>query len=110
LVAAFRKAELPIVLVRVNSAGAALLKSSKDSNSVRNIASPFGLTDNFADIVADIKMQPTDILSPKEHGMLFITRFYMMNCKKRYITGIVLAGVATRIGVKGIASAASELG
>lgn len=110
LVEAFRKAGLPIVVVNVKPAGAAWLKSRKDSNVVQNAASAAAPTADFADIVEEIKAQPTDIFVTKKTWSAFYDTPLHDELQKRNITGIVLGGISTSAGVEGTARSASELG
>lgn len=106
LVAAFRKANLPIVIVNVNPAGAAWTKVRKDSKSAPNAE----LKEDWLDIVPEIKTQSDDIFITKHTWNAFYETALDEELKKRNITGIVLAGVSTSIGVEGTARAASERG
>ncbi len=104
LVAAFRKAELPIVIVNVNAAGAAWTKSRKEANQpARPVAA-----ENATDIVSEIKTDAGDIFITKHTWSGFYETALDDELKKRNVTGIVLGGVATSIGVEGTARAASE--
>jgi nicotinamidase-related amidase len=116
LVAAFRKAGLPIVVVSVNPFGAAWLESRKDQYGLPKgkatqtllnlVMSVFGLLDT----VKEIKTQPDDIFIIKKTWNAFYNTALHNELQKRSITGIVMAGVSTSIGVEGTARAASELG
>jgi len=107
LVDAFRKANLPIVAVNVIPTPS----NTRNENPIaKNAASAAAAMEGFADIVADIKTLPTDIFVTKRTWNAFYNTNLHDELKKRNITGIVLAGVATSIGVEGTARAASELG
>jgi nicotinamidase-related amidase len=110
LIDAFRKAGLPVVIVNVNPAGAFWTKSRKDSNAIPNPASFAMATTDFADIIEEIKTQPTDIFVTKKTWNAFYNTTLHEELQKRNITGIVLGGVSTSAGVEGTARAASELG
>lgn len=107
LVAAFRKAGLPIVVVNVVPTGAAWLKSRKDMQSPAGATAPAA---DFADIVEDINSQPGDIFITKKTWSAFYNTPMHDELQKRQVTGIVMAGVSTSAGVEGTARAASELG
>jgi len=116
LVEAFRKAGLLIVIVTVNPIGAAWLKSRKDEQGIpanrvvqtaMNVALP--LT-GFMEIVDEIKTEAVDIFIIKKTWNAFYNTLLHEELQKRKVTGIVLCGVATSIGVEGTARAASELG
>ncbi len=103
LVEAFRKAGLPVVIVNVNPVGAAWLKARKDS-------APRSTTfkEDWLEITPEIKTQPDDIFITKHTWGAFYETALDEELKKRGITGIVLAGVSTSIGVEGTARQASE--
>jgi len=106
LVAAFRKAGLPIVPVNVNSVGRPWTQLRKDANPLQRL----NFTDDWFDIVPEIKTEPQDIFITKHTwGAFFVTALHE-ELQKRKVTGIVLAGVATSIGVEGTARHASERG
>ena len=116
LVAAFRKAELPVVVVQVNPFGAGWLTSRKEEYGipkgkvaqalVKFIMSVTGLLD----LVDEIKTQPADIFITKKTWNAFYHTPLQDELKKRNISGIVLCGVSTSIGVEGTARAAAERG
>ena len=104
LVAAFRKAGLPVVLVNVNPAGA-WLQARKDVQ--RNMAV---LPEGFTEIVEEIKTQPGDILITKQSWNAFYNTALQAELQKRNITGIVIGGISTSIGVEGTVREAVERG
>ena len=107
LVDAFHKANLPVVAVNVIPSPANL----RNENPVaKNVASAMAAMEGFSDIVEDIKTLPTDIFVTKRTWNAFYNTPLHDDLKKRNITGIVLAGVSTSIGVEGTARAAHELG
>ena len=107
LVDAFRKAGLPIVVINVIPAGDKP-HIRKDIGVLRNVAA--FATGDFAEIVDDIKTQPSDIFITKNTWNTFYNTKLHDELQKRNITGIVLAGVSTSIGVEGTARAAAERG
>lgn len=106
LVAAFREAGLPIVIVNVNPENAAWTKSRKDSN----IGGGHTPKADWLDITPEIKTEPTDIFVTKHTWGAFFETALDAELKKKEVTGIVLAGIATSIGVEGTARQAAELG
>lgn len=106
LVAAFRKAGLPIVIVNVVPKGD-WLNTRKDSAAIKS-TSVTTMAD-FADIVEEIKTEPGDIFITKHIWNAFSNKALHEELQKRNVTGIVLAGISTSIGVEGTARAASEL-
>ncbi len=106
LVAAFRKANLPIVIVNVNPSGAAWISSRKDPNT--GPAPVFN--EDWLDIVPEIKTEAGDIFVTKHTWGAFYETALDEELKKRNITGIVIGGISTSIGVEGTARSASERG
>jgi nicotinamidase-related amidase len=106
LVAAFRGAGLPIVIVNVNPAGAAWTTSRKDPN----LAPPPAFKADWLDIVPEIEIRTDDIFITKHTWGAFYETALDDELKKRGVTGIVLAGISTSIGVEGTARGASERG
>lgn len=106
LVTAFRKAGLPIVIVNVNPAGAVWAKSRKDPTTIVQPARK----EDWLDIVPEIETGADDIFITKHTWGAFYETALDEELKKRNITGIVLAGIATSIGVEGTARGASERG
>ena len=106
LIEAFRKAGLPIVLVNVNHAGSAWSKTRKDFV----FSSPAVVDADWFNIVPEINTHPDDIFITKHTWGAFFETSLDEELQKRNITGIVLSGVATSIGVEGTARHASERG
>jgi isochorismate hydrolase len=63
---------------------------------------------DWNEIAPEIKTEPTDIFITKKPGVLFITQALHQELQKRGVTQIVLAGVATSIGVEATARSANE--
>jgi nicotinamidase-related amidase len=116
LINAFRKEKLPVVLVNVNPMGASWTKTRKEVSMVPKNAVMQSLAigamqiTGFDDIVADIIRQANDILITKKTWNAFFNTNLNDELQKRNVTGIVIAGISTSIGVEGTARAASELG
>ena len=106
LVAAFRKANLPIVIVNVNPAGAKWTSSRKEPTQMPN--RPFAA--DWLEITDEIKTQPGDIFITKHTWGAFFETALDEELQKRNVTGIVIGGVSTSIGVEGTARQASERG
>ena len=113
---AFRQAGLPVVVVHVNPVGAAWTKARIESPPVpknpvmqtfAKVAMPIS---GFTDIVPEIGVHSSDILIMKKTWNAFYNTPLQEELQKRKITGIVLAGISTSVGVEGTARAASELG
>lgn len=104
LVAAFRKANLPVVIVNVSPAGS-WTKTRKDAKQTSG-----GFKDDFLEITPEIKTQADDIFITKRTWNAFFDTALHDELQKRGVTGIVIAGVSTSIGVEGTARQASALG
>ena len=105
LIEAFRKANLPIVIVNVDPTDAAWMKSRKDAMSPA-----MTYPEDFTHIMDEIKTKPSDIFITKKTWSAFFNTSLHEELQKRNITGIVLGGISTSAGVEGTARAASELG
>jgi nicotinamidase-related amidase len=105
LAAAFRKASLPVIIINVNPAGAAWTKTRRD---VRPSGGVFN--DDWMDIVPEITPHYNDIFITKHTWGAFYETELDTVLKKRDVTGLVLAGISTSIGVEGTARQASEKG
>lgn len=105
LIAAFRKRNLPVVVVNVNPAGAAWTKSRKE-------AKPNPLPDNedWYRITDKINTDQNDIFITKHTWSAFFETPLDDRLKELSVTQIVIAGISTSIGVEGTARAASERG
>ncbi|WP_316804574.1 isochorismatase family protein [Pedobacter nototheniae] len=105
LVSAFREAGLPIVVVNVDPTHSPLNELRKDAPS-RAMTFP----DEWYEITPEIKTISEDIFITKSIWNAFTNPNLDAELKKRKVTGIVIAGVSTSIGVEGTARNASELG
>lgn len=105
LLDAFHAASLPAVIVHVNPAGASWLKSRKQ---IQTVSTAFGA--DFTQISDKLPTKPDDIFITKRTWNAFYDTSLHDELKKRMVTGIVLGGISTSIGVEGTARAASELG
>ena len=106
LVAAFRKAALPIVVVTIDPTSGAKSTVRRDAKSPM----PATLPAEALALVPEIKTEPGDIFIVKHTWGAFYETDLNEELKKRGITGIVLAGVATSRGVESTARVASERG
>lgn len=112
LVTAFRKAQLPVVIVNVDPTGAAWTKARvQQPASPKNAAAqPPEKQDNPLDITPGIPTKEDDIFITKKTWNAFYNTALHQKLQELHITGIVLGGISTSIGVEGTARAASELG
>ena len=107
LAAAFRKRGLPVVLVNVDF--------SADGGDVppgrtEGPASGGALPEGWAELVAELDVQPTDLRVTKRNWGAFHGTGLDVQLRRRGITGIVLTGIATSIGVESTARSAHEHG
>lgn len=116
LINAFRNTHLPIVIVNVNPVGASWTKARVEKPSIpqntitQTIAKVAMPLLGSTDIVPEVITQPTDIFITKKTWNAFYNTGLHDELQKKNVTEIILAGVATSIGVEGTARAASELG
>ena len=104
LISVFRKKDLPIVFVNVKPGGN-WLNARKEAKMT-----PYPDDENLYKITDKLHTESSDIFITKHTWNTFFETELNDELKQRNITGIVLAGVATSIGVEGTARAASELG
>lgn len=102
LVSAFRKAQLPIVIVNVNPGNNSLRKDAKSA--------PFEPPLEWLEIAPEIETHPEDIFITKRTWNAFTNPDLDKKLKEIGITGIILAGISTSIGIEGTARNANELG
>jgi nicotinamidase-related amidase len=107
LAAAFRKASLPVVLVNVTFS-----PDSADRLNPRADAPqpPVTLPADFAELIAELGAQPSDIRITKRQWGAFYGTELDLQLRRRGVTGIVLCGISTSIGVESTARAAFERG
>jgi nicotinamidase-related amidase len=113
LVAAFREAQLPVVIVNVNPVGGTWTKVRTQSPIPQNNLTPeeaAAWLKNFVEITPEIVTEEQDIFITKRAWNAFWDTPLHEELKKKNITGIVLAGISTSIGVEGTARNATELG
>jgi nicotinamidase-related amidase len=107
LAAAFRSAGLPVVLVNVGFSpdGSDMLRPRTDA------APPVStMTPDYAELVPELGAQPTDLRITKRQWGAFYGTELDLQLRRRRITGIVLGGINTSIGVESTARAAFEHG
>lgn len=116
LVAAFREAGLPIVIVNVVPFGApsgqvrtqapGMPKDAAAQKQARESMEAAG----FFSIVPELGSRPDDIYVTKKTWNAFYDTDLEQQLKRLGVTNIVLCGIATSIGVEGTARAAYERG
>ncbi|HEY2517974.1 MAG TPA: isochorismatase family protein [Polyangiaceae bacterium] len=101
---AFRRANLPVVLVTValSADGGDRLRPRAEVNRVLNMPPDFAL------LVPELEAKPNDILIMKRQPNAFFGTELDLQLRRRQITGLVLTGVATSSGVDSTARAAHE--
>jgi nicotinamidase-related amidase len=104
LAEAFRRARLPVVLVNVSfSADGADRFVGRTEVPPRPVATP-----DFAELVPELDAQPGDLRVTKRQPNAFYGTDLDLQLRRRHVTGIVLAGIATSSGVEATARAAHE--
>ena len=101
LTAAFRRCGLPVALVNVTGGAPGRTEQSH---------SPEGLPADWADLVPELDAQPDDLLVTKTTWGAFTDTDLEARLKALGVTQLVLAGVATSMGVESTARHAYELG
>jgi nicotinamidase-related amidase len=107
LVDAFHKAGLPVAIVNVNPGNAKWMSARKDSKPNAAAAPP---KEDWTEIIPEIKAAENDFFITKHTWSAFPDTALQAELQKRNITGIVMCGVSTSIGVEGTARDASVLG
>lgn len=105
LLAAFRQAGLPVVLVTVDPAGFKPGLRSEAPGPARGAYPPEALA-----LTPEIEPVPGDIRITKHSWGAFYNTGLDEALRQRGVTGLVLAGVATSIGIESTARAAHERG
>jgi len=98
---AFRKRGLPVVLVNVIG----MAPGRTDAGRPK-----FAFPDNWAELVPELALADGDLLISKERWGAFLGTSLDEELRRRGVTQIVLAGVATSIGVESTARSAYDLG
>jgi nicotinamidase-related amidase len=106
LTEAFHKAGLPVIIVNVQPAATVGPLLRKDIKPMGNN----NFQEEWLEIAPEIKSQLGDIFITKPTWSAFYETSLDDELQKKNITGIVLAGIATSIGVEGTARAANERG
>jgi nicotinamidase-related amidase len=102
LAGAFRRRTLPVVLVNVTGAAPGRTDQSRPAGLVR---SP-----DWADLVAELDMQPGDHLVTKQRRSAFHGTGLDELLRGLSVTQVVLAGVSTSVGVESTARCGYDLG
>jgi nicotinamidase-related amidase/predicted MFS family arabinose efflux permease len=106
LATAFRAHGAPVVLVRVTAS-----RDGSDATPGRTEGGSRGVRpEGWDTIVEDLTTDPNDIIVTKRNWGAFFGTDLDLQLRRRGVTQIVLAGVATSIGVESTARAAHEHG
>ena len=98
---AFRGRDLPVVLVNVTGGAPGRTEQARRLGE---------LPDDWTDLVAELDRQPQDHTVTKRTWGAFTGTDLAQHLKKLGVTQVVIAGVATSIGVESTARQAHELG
>jgi nicotinamidase-related amidase len=101
LAQAFRRRNLPVVLVNVVAAAPGRTGQPRHN---------FQFPPDWAELVAELDIQATDILVSKRSFGAFLTTNLQEELKARGVTQIFLCGIATSAGVESTARSAYDLG
>ncbi|MEU5894753.1 isochorismatase family protein [Streptomyces venezuelae] len=101
LARAFRERGLPVVLVRVTGGA-----PGRTEGTARGTDAPA----DWADLVPELGRTDTDIVVTKQRWGAFYGTDLDRRLRRRGVTQVVLAGIATSIGVESTARAAHEHG
>ncbi|KEF05179.1 MULTISPECIES: isochorismatase family protein [Streptomyces] len=101
LAAAFRERDLPVVLVNVTGGAPGRTEAGRPGGTPPA---------DWAELVPELDRQPTDITVTKQTWGAFHGTGLDAELRSRGVTQIVLAGIATSIGVESTARAAHEHG
>jgi nicotinamidase-related amidase len=101
LASAFRKRGLPVVLVHVTGAA----PGRTDIVRPKSVPPP-----DWSELVPELDRQPTDQIVTKQRWGAFLGTNLDDYLRQRGVTQIVLAGIATSVGVESTARSAFDLG
>ncbi|MEV0276586.1 isochorismatase family protein [Streptomyces sp. NPDC050610] len=101
LAAAFRERGLPVVLVNVTGGAPGRTQAGMPGGE---------LPADWAELVPELDQRPSDITVTKQQWGAFHGTGLDLELRRRGVTQIVLAGIATSIGVESTARAAHEHG
>jgi len=102
LIEVFRAKNLPVVLVNVTGRPAGRTEQGPRSNR--------SISDGWTDLLPQLNRQPSDIVVTKRSWGAFATTDLEHQLKARGVTQVVVAGVATSVGVEATARQAYEQG
>ena len=101
LIESFRRRNLPVVLVNVVAA-----PPGRNGQPPHNFQFPA----DWADLIPELDVQPSDILVSKRSYGAFLTTGLQEQLKARGVTQVFLCGISTSAGVESTARSAHDLG
>jgi nicotinamidase-related amidase len=104
---AFRRRELPVVLVRVDFSPDGADRPRNRATLQRPASTP---PQNWAQIVDELNPASTDLVVTKRQPGAFYGTDLDLHLRRRGVTGIVLGGIITSMGVESTARAAYDHG
>jgi nicotinamidase-related amidase len=107
LAAAFRARSLPVVLVRTDFSPDMADAPRNRTESSRPTGHPPA---NWRDLLPELDRQTTDIVVAKHQPGAFYGTDLDLQLRRRAVTGIVLGGVATSLGIESTGRAAYDHG
>ena len=107
LAASFRARGLPVVLVRTNFSADGADAPRNRTSVVRPSGRPPA---NWTEPLSDVDAQPSDVVVIKHQPGGFYGTDLDLQLRRRGVTGIVLGGVATSLGVESTGRAAYDHG
>lgn len=105
LAEAFRKAGLPVIHLRVSFAND--FGDAFRPRAERPLQHP-DPTPGWDEPTADLGVQDSDVIVTKHHPTAFVGTDLDLQLRRRGVTGIVLAGIATSVGVESTARSAAD--
>jgi len=106
MIKAFRQAGLPVVMINVDINAVAAVRVRKEEPSGGSGPVPA----EAMELLPELELAHSDLRITKHSWGAFFETSLHAELKQRGVTGIVLGGVATAIGVEGTARQANELG
>jgi nicotinamidase-related amidase len=101
---AFRRRNLPVILVNVNPSGAT------PAGRTDFVRPKMSLPPDWADLIPELEVKPTDHLVTKHRPGAFINTDLDAYLRSRNATQVFITGVATTVGVESTARSAYDHG
>jgi nicotinamidase-related amidase len=98
---AFRRRRLPVVLVNVAGVAAGRTEQARPAGA---------FPDSWTELVAELNRQPQDHLVTKRTWGAFTNTSLLDHLRREGVTQVVIAGIATSVGVESTARQAHEFG